>query len=99
MKKLKMMLIVSVLFVSSLQAKTIIGTVDTGINKYTVYIGAGNSIFVRNGSTSFANVCDTGMVSKGKYVTTRKGKTLYSKDAVLTHVKRLFYLGDIKGCK
>jgi hypothetical protein len=93
------MLIASIVLVSSLQAKTVIGTINTGINKYTVYIGSGNSIFVKNGSTSFANVCNTGLVSKGKYVSTRSGKALYSKDAVLTYIKRLFYLGDIKGCK
>jgi hypothetical protein len=99
MKKLKMMLVLSIVLVSSLHAKTVIGTINSGTHKYTVYIGSGNSIYVKSGSTDFANVCDTGLVSKGKYVSTRSGKALYNKDDVLTYIKRLFYRGAISGCK
>ena len=94
-----LVLMLIMLFSGILNAKVVIGKVDSGVHKYIVYIGSGNGIYVKNGSTGFANVCSTGLISKNKYVLTRSGKALYGKNEVLTYIRRLFYLGKIKGCK
>lgn len=83
----------------SAQSAVTIGTVY-GEKKWTAYIGSGNGIYIKQGSTGFKNVCDTGLVSKGSYVLTPSGKSLKGKNAVLTEIQRRLVRGKIRGgCK
>lgn len=71
-----------------------------GEQKWTAYIGSGNGIYIKRGSTAFKDVCNTGLVSKGKYVLTPSGKSLVGKNKVLTEIQRRLVKGKIKGgCK
>ena len=100
MKKLKMMLIVSMILVSSLQAETIIGKVY-GDKTWIAYIGTGGSIFIRRGVTDFASSCNTGFVSKNKYVLSPDGSSYTSKNSVLTAIQTRLVRGKYKnhGCR
>jgi len=88
------------LVVSSLNAETIIGKVY-GNKTWIAYIGTGNSIFIRRGVTDFASTCDTGFVSKGKYVLAPDGSSFRSKSSVLTAIQRRLVQGKYKshGCR
>ena len=88
------------LFLSPLNAGTDIGKVY-GEKTWIAYIGAGHSIFIRRGVTDFASVCDTGFVSKDKYVMAPDGSSLRSKNAVLTAIQKRLVQGKYKnrGCR
>lgn len=77
----------------------VIGTVY-GEQKWIAYIGSGNGIFIKRGSTGFKNVCNTGLVSKNSYVISPSGATFKTKNQVLTEIQRRLVRGKIKGgCK
>ncbi len=100
MKKLKMMLIFGIVLVSSLNAETIIGQIN-GDKSWTVYIGTGKSIFIRRGVTDFALVCNTGFISKNKYVLSPDGSSYTSRKSVLTAIQTRLVRGKYKnhGCR
>ena len=58
------------------------------MSSWTAYIGQGKGIYIKQGSTSFASICDTGFVSKGKYVMGPAGSSYKGKNAVLTAIQR-----------
>jgi len=88
------------LMLSPLNAGTDIGKVY-GEKTWIAYIGAGNSIFIRRGVTDFASVCDTGFISKNKYVIAPDGSSLKGKNSVLTAIQRRLVQGKYKnrGCR
>ena len=88
------------LLLSPLNAKTDIGKVY-GEKTWIAYIGSGHGIYIRRGATDFASVCDTGFISKGKYVMAPDGSSLRSKNSVLTAIQRRLLQGKYKnrGCR
>ena len=99
MKKLKMMLILSVVLVSSLQAETIIGKVY-GNETWIAYVPSNSKyIFIRKGQTDFAKVCDTKLVIKGNYVLTPSGRSLTTNKSVRTEIQRRLNAGKYYGCR
>jgi len=100
MKRLKIILIASAILVTSLQAETIIGKVY-GNQTWIAYIGTGGTIFIRRGTTDFASVCNTGFISKNKYVLSPDGSSYTSKNSVLTAIQTRLVRGKYKnhGCR
>ena len=91
---------VLLLLLSPLNAGTDIGKVY-GEKTWIAYIGSGHSIFIRRGVTDFASVCDTGFISKDKYVMAPDGSSLRGKNSVLTAIQRRLVQGKYKsrGCR
>jgi hypothetical protein len=85
----KKLFIIGALFLllSPLSAGTDIGKVY-GEKTWIAYIGSGNGIYIRRGVSDFASVCDTGFISKDKYVMAPDGSSLRSKNSVLTAIQR-----------
>ena len=100
MKKIILGALVLASLNTTLSAETIIGKVY-GDKTWIAYIGAGNGIFIRRGSTDFASVCDTGFVNKGKYVLGPDGSSYTTKNSVLTAIQIRLVRGKYKshGCK
>ena len=100
MKKIILLIsILSILTTLNAKVKKIIGTVYGRNGKWEVYIGSSNGIFIRQGKTAFANVCDTGFKLKGDYVIGPDGSSYRNKSALLNEIQRRLVRGKYYGCK
>ena len=102
MRKFVMYFIVFImmgLYVSSSYASTDIGKVR-GDKTWIVYVGSGNGLFLRRGSSDFALKCDTGFVNKGKYVLGRDGSSYTTNSSVITAIQTRLVRGKYRssGC-
>lgn len=98
---IKLLVITTLIFsVEAVYAKTDIGKVY-GDKTWIAYIGSGSGIYLRRGYTDFAVTCDTGFVSKNKYVLAPDGSSYSSKKSILTAIQRRLIRGKYKnsGCK
>ncbi len=92
------MLIFTLVFSQITLADTTIGKVY-GKKTWTVYVKS-KKIYIRIGSSSFADKCSTGFKVYDKYVQDAYGKSYYTNKEVLTGIQRYLVKGKYSdyGC-